>query len=83
MADKDTNREVTFDITEHIGVLSESTKGWKKELNLVAWNGGNSKYDIRDWAEGHEKMSRGITLNKDEVKALSDLLNGIGFSNPN
>lgn len=83
MVDKDTSREVTFDITEHIGVLSESTKGWKKELNLVAWNGCNSKYDIRDWDEGHEKMSRGITLNKDEAKVLSDLLSGIGFSNSN
>ena len=24
---------------EHIGVLSESAKGWKKELNRISWNG--------------------------------------------
>lgn len=32
--------------------------------------GGASKYDIRDWASGHEKMGKGITLSKDEIKEL-------------
>ena len=31
--------EITFEIKHHIGVLSESAKGWTKELNLVSWNG--------------------------------------------
>ena len=30
--------EVKCEIKESIGVLSESSKGWTKELNLVSWN---------------------------------------------
>jgi hypothetical protein len=54
--------DIKYDIVEHIGVLSESTKGWKKELNKISWNGGAVKYDIREWAPEHEKMGKGISL---------------------
>ena len=36
------SREVTFEIKEHIGVISENNKGWTKEVNLVSWNGGEN-----------------------------------------
>lgn len=67
--------ELKFEITESIGVLSESAKGWRKEINLVSWNNREAKYDIREWDPNHEKMSKGITLNKDEIIKLRDLLN--------
>lgn len=35
------------------------------------------KYDIRDWAPGHEKMGKGTTLSKEEVAKLKEILNGI------
>jgi len=38
--------EFKFEIMEHIGVLSESSKGWTKELNLISWNGKEPKYDL-------------------------------------
>ena len=41
--------QITFEIKEHIGVLCVYHTGWKKELNLVSWNGNAPKYDIRDW----------------------------------
>ena len=69
--------DIKYDILEELGVLSESAKGWKKELNLISWNGGASKYDIRDWAPEHEKMGKGITLNKDEIKELYIILGKI------
>ena len=68
---------IKYDILEELGVLSESAKGWKKELNLISWNGGASKYDIRDWAPQHEKMGKGITLSKDEIKELYKILGKI------
>ena len=43
-----------FDIVEHLGVISENSKGWTKELNLVSWNGARPKFDLRDWAPDHE-----------------------------
>ena len=67
--------EVKYEIMEHLGVLSESAKGWKKELNRVSWNGAAPKYDIREWAPNREKMGKGITLTDDEVEQLKQLLN--------
>ncbi|MBU8918871.1 YdbC family protein [Neobacillus sp. 114] len=69
--------EIKYEITSSIGKLSESPKGWNKELNLVSWNGKEPKYDLRDWAPDHEKMGKGITLTKEELQALKDLLNGM------
>ena len=67
--------EIKYDIKETIGVLSESLKGWSKELNLISCNGKEVKYDLRDWGPEHEKMGKGITLTLDEVKALKVILN--------
>lgn len=69
--------DIKFKIEKEIGKISESSKGWTKELNLISWNGKEAKYDLRDWAPEHEKMGKGITLNNDELKALKDLLNSI------
>ena len=57
-----------------IGVLSENSKGWRKELNKISWNGAAPKYDIRDWAPEHEKMGKGITLTEEEAARLKELL---------
>lgn len=66
--------EIKFDIVEKIGVISESARGWTKELNLVSWSGATPKYDLRDWAPNHEKMGKGITFSEDEAKELYKLL---------
>lgn len=66
--------EIVFEIKEKIGVIKPYPTGWNKELNLVAWNGGVTKYDIRDWDPEHEHMSRGITLHPDEMRKIMNLL---------
>ena len=66
--------EIKYDIVEELGVISESAKGWTKELNLISWNGGAPKYDVRDWAPEHEKMGKGVTLSEEEAKKLYVLL---------
>lgn len=66
--------DIKFEIKETIGVLSESAKGWTKELNLISWNDKEAKYDIREWAPEHDKMSKGITLSVKELKSLKELL---------
>ncbi len=65
---------LTFEITEHIGTLSENANGWTKEINLVSWNERPAKYDIREWDEEHQKMSKGITLTEDEFEELKAIL---------
>ena len=67
--------DVKFEIRQEIGVLSESAKGWRKELNLVSWNDAEPKYDLRDWAPGHEKMGKGVTMTTEELGRLKELLN--------
>lgn len=69
--------EIKFEIKENIGILSESSKGWSKELNLVSWNDKEPKYDLREWDTAHEKMGKGITLTAEEIKKLRHLLNGM------
>lgn len=69
--------DIKYEIKETVGVIAESAKGWKKELNLISWNGKEAKYDLREWAPDHEKMGKGVTLSNDELKALKELLNSI------
>lgn len=69
--------EIKYEITESLGILSESAKGWNKEINLVSWNNHAAKYDIREWDPEHSKMGKGITFNTEEIKKLRDILNGL------
>lgn len=69
--------DIKYEIVEELGVISESTKGWRKELNLISWNGATPKYDLREWAPNHEKMGKGVTLTSDEAQELYKILAGI------
>jgi hypothetical protein len=69
--------EIKFEIIKKIGVLSKSASGWEKELNLISWNERDPKYDIREWSPDGEKMGKGVTLSKEELLALRELLNKI------
>ncbi|MEG0307507.1 MAG: PC4/YdbC family ssDNA-binding protein [Clostridium sp.] len=69
--------EIKYTIEKKLGTISESNKGWKKELNLISWNDKEPKYDLREWAPKHEKMGKGVTLSIDELKKLKAILNGM------
>ena len=69
--------EIKYEILKQVGVLSTSASGWAKELNLISWNDREPKYDLRDWSADHEKMSKGVTLSKDELLASKELLDTI------
>lgn len=65
--------EITFKITKELGVISETSKGWTRELNMVSWNEHEPKYDIRDWSPDHTRMSKGVGLTEEEMKKLVEL----------
>ena len=71
--------EIKFEIEKELGYISESPKGWTKELNLISWNGKEAKYDLRDWAPEHGKMGKGITLSIEELKKLKEILNDMNL----
>lgn len=66
--------EFKYEIVEKIAVLSQSSKGWTKELNLISWNDRDAKYDIREWSPDGSKMGKGITLNEEEANILKKAL---------
>ncbi len=66
--------DIVYEIVEKIAVLSESSKGWTKELNMISWNERDPKYDIREWSPDHEKMGKGVTLSIEEAAILKKAL---------
>ena len=68
------NNFIEYRIVKHIGDLTVYQTGWTKELNIVSWNGGTPKFDIREWSPDHERMSKGITLYEEEAAKLSEVL---------
>jgi hypothetical protein len=67
--------EIKYEIVKKIGELSKTSKGWTKVLNLISWNDRPAKYDIREWSPDGETMGKGVTLTKEELATLRDLLN--------
>lgn len=70
----DFSKEVQFEIVKHIGVITTHSTGWRKEVNIVSWNRGKPKIDIRDWSPDHEHMSRGVTFTESEFRKVMDLV---------
>lgn len=69
--------ELKYEITKNCGILSETNRGWTKELNYISWNDREAKLDLREWSPNHERMGKGITLTKEEAAKLKELLNGL------
>ena len=71
-------KEFTYEIKKHIGVLSD-TGTLTMELNLVSYNGAEPKFDLRKWRMKDDKptMQKGVTMTRDELLALRDLLNSM------
>ena len=67
-------KDFEFEIMEHIGVLAEKTRGWRREINLVSWGCAEPKIDIRDWSPDHSKMGKGISLSTEEIEKLKELI---------
>lgn len=60
--------EFKFEIVRHFGVVSESSRGWNKELNLVSFNDAQPKYDIRDWDPNHEKNGQRSDFDQGRIR---------------
>ena len=74
------NKSSTFNykLIKKVGVLS-SVGDYSKEVNVIAFNDGEPKVDIRTWHEGANgrEMRKGVTLGIEEYMMLADLMNGI------
>lgn len=77
MAEK---KEFTYEIKQEIGKISEGRSGWAREVNIVSWNGGAPKLDVRDWSPDHSKMGKGISMTYDELRTLKALIEDLDES---
>ncbi len=66
--------EIKYDIIQKIAVLSQRPRGWERQLNLISWNEGEPKYDIRDWSPDGSRMGKGISLSAEEMGILKGIL---------
>lgn len=71
--------KITYTIQDVLGDLSVAANGWKKELTYTSWNNRDEKFDLRSWNPDHSAMTKGITLTKEEILKLKDILNYIDF----
>ena len=67
-------KDLMYEIINCVGIVGEQSGGWKKELNRISWNGGEPKYDMRDWAPDHKKMGKGVTLTETELRTLKTII---------
>lgn len=67
------SEEFKFEIVKALGEIPGNRK-WKVRLNLISWNGGEPKYDIRTWSEDGQSMGKGISLTKDELLELRKII---------
>lgn len=65
--------KATYEIVEPLGVLSTLRSGYTKEVNMISWNGGVPRLDIRTWSPDHEP-ARGVVLNGIEEVELKEIL---------
>lgn len=74
---------INYEVIEKFGVLDSDSK-MQKELRLISWNGNDPKYDIRGWGvddDGNETMTKGISLDAEELQSLFDLLSKMNEEN--
>ncbi len=74
-----TMSDIKYEIIQKIGVLSTTASGWEKQLNLMSWNEQEPEYDIREWSPDGGRRGKGVTLSKEELMSLKELLNSIEF----
>ena len=66
--------DLKYEILEELGALSTSKSGWEMQLNVVQWGANKPKYDLRTWSPDHAKMGKGLTLTREEIEKLHELL---------
>lgn len=70
------SKEFSYEIIEEIGQVGKPTdSGWSTRLNLISWNGGSPKLDIRSWNEDMSRMGKGVSFSNEDAKDLAVLLN--------
>lgn len=71
---REPRKSIQCTLKHHLGKLRESEKGWSREVNIISWEGAQSRLDIRDWSKSKDRSSKGITFTRAEVERLREML---------
>lgn len=63
------------EIGERFGMIKKTDQNI--EINIVSWNGGMKKLDIRPWSTDGKYVKKGITFNREEFYSLMDILSRV------
>ena len=72
--------EVNYRIIKEVMALppeSDKETAFHTELNIISWNNGYPKLDIRRWAKDRTKCGKGISLSMEETKTVLEAANQI------
>ena len=72
--------EFKYDLHSEVAVLSETESGFSTEVNIISFNEGKKKIDIRKWDKKNDKMLKGISLSKEETLRLLEALKDLDYS---
>lgn len=72
--------EFKYDIIKELGTLAEPEKGYDTVVNVISWNDGPPKIDIRKWSKDRQKMGKGISITVDECYVLKEIFENNNLS---
>jgi hypothetical protein len=49
--------DIKYEILQSVGIISETSKGWQKELNIISWNGREPSLNMI-YVIGHQSMKK-------------------------
>lgn len=65
--------KITYDVVKNIGIIADNG-AWETQVNMISWNHGAPKFDIRKWNVETDRMSKGISLTESEARELVRVL---------
>ena len=70
------NPNIGNEIICHLGGIGEMNPetGWRKEFNLVSWNGNPPKFEVRSWSPEHDRCSKISGLTEEELDQLYEMI---------
>lgn len=72
-------KQLTKKIIKDFGTFGDKDASKVKHLTLTEWGDYKAKFDLRAWDSDMDKCGKGISLSKEEIIELRELLNSIDF----
>ncbi|MBS5841931.1 MAG: hypothetical protein KIC77_00370 [Clostridiales bacterium] len=74
--EKQKQTEITRNIDNRFGSINKTDHS-NIEINIIRWNNGRKKLDIRVWSSDGKCPKKGVTFNREEYFQLIRILSGI------